>query len=535
MTTPAARFTLRQLPLPAKLVVSAFLLAVGVGYTSAMVQLHMQHGERDGTHLPTPNDVVAVFAGKVWKTDGDPQMKSRLEQIIIGPSTGGINSRNMAPAFFADDEADYRKQAADPARKPRLDAEREGERGAVVAWANAPDEARQKAYDANEFVLPPDRAKAPVSDAYLNKAKPGTVLIKYILRDRCARCHQPGGDKGDVPLTTYRELAKYLSNEVPVPEGGGWVDSGRKMSLEKLTQSTHAHLLSFAVLFGLTGLAFAFTGFPGYVRGFFGPLVLVAQFADVSCWWLARLPENGPYFALCIIGTGMAVGVGLGVQIVGSLFSMYGPKGKAVLAAMYLLAGGVGVLLYVNVVGPHLEDEKKAKAAKAAEKKPAEQGNGAGPATGPSRLERLLTGEYNPKGPFNGKKDGGMVRAFFNKDDAFGDEQVEARKGDQGAVLAWLKADPAARKAAYEADRFPLPAELVGKPLTAEFFADAKAVKVKSLFAARCATCHNPDGDQGKYPLTSFEQIEKYLKPEPAAPANGEAGKAAEPIPPAEE
>ena len=34
-----------------------------------------------------------------------------------------------------------------------------------------------------------------------------------------------------------------------VPEGGGWVDSGRQISLEKLTQSTHAHLLSFAVLF----------------------------------------------------------------------------------------------------------------------------------------------------------------------------------------------------------------------------------------------------------------------------------------------
>ena len=50
---PAPRFTLRQLPLPAKLVLSTFLLAVGVGYTSAMVQLHMQHGDRDGKPLPT--------------------------------------------------------------------------------------------------------------------------------------------------------------------------------------------------------------------------------------------------------------------------------------------------------------------------------------------------------------------------------------------------------------------------------------------------------------------------------------------------
>lgn len=525
MDSPAARFTLRQLPLPAKLVVTTFLLAVGVGYTSAMVQLHMQHGERDGSHLPTPNDVRAVFAGKVWRTDGEPRVMSRLEQLISGSPVGSASGTNMTPAFFADDEADYKKIVKEqPDRKARLDAERDGERRAVIAWANAPDEARQKAYADNEFALPPDRAGEPVSDAYVIKAKPGTVQIKYILRDRCARCHQPGGDKGDIPLTTYPELAKFLSNEVAVPPGGGWVDSGRKVSLEKLTQSTHAHLLSFAMLFALTGLAFAFTSYPGIVRGFLGPLVLVAQFADVSLWWLARLPEWGPYLALGIIGTGMAVGLGLAAQIVLTVFNLYGPKGKAVLLALFLAAGGVGGLLYVNVVGPHLEAEKKAKTDKAeeakkkadeAKAKPAAKGVDAPPpAAGPSRLERLVTGEYNPKGSFSGKKDGGMVRAFFNKDDTFEDDQVEARKGEQAVVLAWLRADPAARKAAYEADKFPLPADRAGKPLTAEFFADAKAVKVKSLFNARCATCHGPGGDKYEdIPLDTYERIEKYLKP----------------------
>src|SRR6478735_5099482 len=92
------RFTLRQLPLPAKLVLSTFLLAVGVGYTSAMVQLHMHHSDRDGTTLPTPANVVAVFAGKVWKTKDDAAepLPCRLELVVMGNKDGGFNSNNMA-------------------------------------------------------------------------------------------------------------------------------------------------------------------------------------------------------------------------------------------------------------------------------------------------------------------------------------------------------------------------------------------------------------------------------------------------------
>jgi len=554
--TPPARFTLRQLPLPAKLVLSCFLLSVGLGYSSAMVQLHMQHSDRDGTKLPTVQNVIAVFSGKIWRNSNEdaPRVVSKLEAMLSGSPKGGLTSVNMTPAFFGMDEADYKKIAREqPERVPQLDAERDGERRAVIAWANAPPEAREKAYKENAFPLPKELAGKPVSGAYTDKAPPGAVLIKNILRDRCARCHSPGNEKGDVPLTTYEEVAKFMPVTVAVPPGGGYVDSGKQISLEKLTQSTHAHLLSFAVLFALTGLTFAFTSYPAVVRGFIGPVVLVAQMADVSCWWLARLPETGPYFAMAIIGTGAVVGAGLTLQILLSLFNMYGPKGKVVLAGLLLIAAGAGGLAYLNVIDPYLKDEKDKAAAKAEAGKraaPATDGkkgseppvknqvvNGKGainppPQLGPPRLERALAGKWNPNGPWakNGNvPPGGMIRAFFDKDSDFKDVMkdkdknpqarkafealVAEREGELAALRAWVKAAPDARKKAFEDDKFPLPAEMKDKPMTADFVADStRAVKIKTLMETRCMSCH---GGDVKVNLETYESLEKYLKPEP--------------------
>src|SRR5262249_58447382 len=96
-----------------------------------------------------------------------------------------------------------------------------------------------------------------------------------------------------------------------------------------------------ALLWAATGLIFAFTSYPGIVRGTLAPLVLVAQVADVACWWLARLdPPAGAYFAIAILGTGAVVGVGLALQIVLRLCNMYGPHGKAGVVLLFL-AGAV--------------------------------------------------------------------------------------------------------------------------------------------------------------------------------------------------
>ena len=510
--TDTPRFTLRDLPLPAKLVVTVFLLSVGVGYFSALVQIHFQHSDKNGEAMPTPANVVAVFAGKKWDAGGGPAPVSRLESLVSGPKTGALTSSNMTPAFFDKDEA-YKQEIK---KRPRaeVDAEREAERLAVVAWSKLAPDARKAAYDA-------DRAEGP---EFGGKA----VKIKTILKARCETCHAAGGDKSDIPLDTYDALDKLMKVGAAAPPGGGWVDSGKQIGLVKLTQSTHAHLLSFSMLFSLTGLVFAFTSYPTVARCVLSPLVLLAQVADVSCWWLARLDAPyGPYFAYCILGTGGVVGMGLAAQIVLSVFAMYGRKGKVGVLLVFLVGGAVGGLVMLKVVKPYLDKEKADAAAQPAPKpaeKPADP-----PAVGAGVWgQKLLTGQFKPGGVWNGKAEGGMVRAFFDKDQDFRDALKEKapelptlqaeRETERALAEAWFGLPDDARKRAYAADSLPIPAALADKPLTAKYKAGA-AAKVKTLLADRCVVCHSPGGERESNPLETYEQFQKYFGPPPATKA----------------
>jgi mono/diheme cytochrome c family protein len=558
MTEPAGRFTLRNLPLPAKLVLTVFLLTVGLGYSSAMVQLHFQHTKADGRPMPMVEDVVEVFAGKK-KVDPNapapPLPLSKLEKLISGPLSGAPfnGAGSMAPAFFEKDPStgpgnyrtqirgpDGRRGDPDPALKTTVDAQREGERKVLQLWINTPDEQRRAAYEQDRFV-PPEGSIPIISREFRDQDR--GFKVRSIFNNRCVGCHGPGGAQETLPLETYDQIAKYLEVPPAPPTGGTWCPSDRQISKEKLAQSTHAHLLSFAMLFSLTGLIFAFTSYPASVRAILGPLVLLAQVADVSCWWLARLDGPGPYFAMCIIGTGGVVGLGLIAQIVLSTFNMYGPRGKLVVGGIFAAGLILGGLAYVTVIKPQLEEERR----KADERRQAEtprpnetprpdpvpKGKSPDKKTpvvmGPSRMEKVLTGQFVPGGPW-GAEPGGMVRAFFDKDTEFRDlmkendpkllERVRAeREGERAVVLAWVRSDPAARKRAFEDNKFELPTGLQGKPITAAYQWDDRAVRVKELFADRCVKCHTEGSKAPSF--ETFDSISKFLEPEPvAAPAD---------------
>jgi len=380
--SPTSRYTLRDLPLPAKLVVTAFLISVGLGYLWAMAQIHFKHASL-GNPMPTTEDLVSRFSGVPWPIEPKPipneeeaakqadranavgvqvpavkiktivdtrctwchgpdgeksempltkydeiakylmknpeNPKGHLHTVLTG-SPKNWNRKSMVKAFKEksqdwDDMTSDQRTAAGP--------KREAERLAMIAWVEAG--APQAQYEANAFPLPSEFQLKDLPEA-LNATAP--------------------------PLAPATEAAEPKAADK-------WKEAKkRQISVEALTQSTHAHLLSFSMLWALTGLAFAFTSYSYRVRCILSPLVLVVQVVDIACWWLARLDGSGPYFAIAIVATGGIVALGLGGQITLSLFNMYEKKGKMILAMLFLIGAGLFGLTYVKVIAPQLQAEK---------------------------------------------------------------------------------------------------------------------------------------------------------------------------------
>jgi hypothetical protein len=353
-------YSLRDLPVPAKLVVTCFMLFVGLGYFSAMVQLHMQHSSKNGEPLPSPGDVVEIFAGWRPATDADKQgPKSKLQVLVTAPSNLPWNgSGSMAAAFFERDDDAYKEMKkdkdADPAAFKKLHAEREGEQLALASWLDLEPAAMKKAYDTGFAMTAEIKAKTITKEMLKDE---NTIDVKKIMTDRCARCHSAGSDQEKYALETFEQIMKYAAKQ-KVEIVNGMVRSPRQVGLEKLTQSTHAHLLSFAMLFSLTGFVFAFTSYPLFVRCILAPIVVCAQIADVSCWWLARVDGVGIAFAQAILVTGTVVGLGLLLQIVLSLWNMFAKGGRVVIVFLFLLGGLGFAALFTQAIQPGLDAEK---------------------------------------------------------------------------------------------------------------------------------------------------------------------------------
>lgn len=346
--TQPRRFVLRDLPVVPRVVLAIFLMSVGFGYFSALVQLHFQ-GASAGRLLPSASDAVTIYNGR-------PQL-SQLERVLTADESRPFNgSGSMKPAFF-DRSAGWKKHIKALAKEKKLTLEKaeadlreqhNGERLAVLAWIR--DGAPQKAYDDNRFPIPANLVDHPITPQFEQKSSdgkaPATVMIRDIFQVRCARCHSEGqgGPAAQFPLDTYEQIHDYCEVET----------AGPGMSLTKLAETTHVHLLSFSMLYGLTGLIFAFTTYPVLVRLIISPLALLAQLVDISCWWLGRAD---PRFAQAIVITGGIVGASLFVQIVGSLFNMFGKTGKVVLILLILAGGFGGYVVKQRVIDPYIHAE----------------------------------------------------------------------------------------------------------------------------------------------------------------------------------
>jgi len=198
---PTSRsFTLRELPLAARLTLALFLISVGIGYMSALVQLHFQHAS-PGALLPTPDDAVRVFFGQT----GD-KPKSKIEQLLPELDQGPFNGSGQMTSAFTKRSEDLKKASRertkilakkektnpnDPVIQETAEAEvrkeRDLERLTLLAWIHAG--ANEKEYNDDAFPLPAELADRPLTSNYLvaedgKVAEPRMAKIKSILQDR---------------------------------------------------------------------------------------------------------------------------------------------------------------------------------------------------------------------------------------------------------------------------------------------------------------------------------------------------------------
>lgn len=334
-------FHLRQLPLPARLTLTLFMIALGFGYLAGLVQMHFSHA-KSGTLLPTEQDVIDIFHGSTGPA------VSKLERLLEAPEDAPFNGNGSMRAAFTTKASGWKK---DIKERPEAEVrkEREGERLALLEYIRAGAPEADWTNDAR--AIPDSLKDQPLTPDFVGEEEGKKFIrIKSLFEARCTRCHEPSGgfDKkaAAYPLETHEQIARYSTTTASVG-----------MSLEKRAMFTHAHFLSFAMIYGVAGLVFSLTSYPGLLRLFLAPLPLLAQLVEMAAWWLVILD---PLWGQVIMVAGAVVGVGLALQILLTVFNLFGWKGRAVLLLLLLVTLGGSWQVKVKWIDPYLATKQPA-------------------------------------------------------------------------------------------------------------------------------------------------------------------------------
>jgi len=109
--------------------------------------------------------------------------------------------------------------------------------------------------------------------------------------ESCGACHAAGGEKKDLPFTTWAEVRSVTTYGAPTPLG-------------PLLITAHNHLFGFSVLALLLSLGLCFTRVRGVARGL---LILGASGGaalDVAGWFLTR-QWGSPFHLMVMTGGGL--------------------------------------------------------------------------------------------------------------------------------------------------------------------------------------------------------------------------------------
>ncbi len=273
---------LPKLPLPAKLLITLFVLIIGPGYLFGTANILYKHQDADGEPGLTINDLKATFHGLTRTYKPEDKVTVNSEMLIQVHPDGEMR--------------EYLEEGGEPAIR------------GLITWLE------QEAKEA-------DFAKEGL-------VQEGDPSAQAIITAHCVECHNAdGGDNEDLPFAdTADEEAQFKlvdvasKAEINREESGEVTQEFKPTGTSRLIHITHVHILSMPVFTFIVGCLFLMTGVSDKLKLLIGPLPMLAVMLDIGGWWLARWIEP---FIYVIGAAGGLFGTMYALQILCILGSLW--------------------------------------------------------------------------------------------------------------------------------------------------------------------------------------------------------------------
>ncbi len=278
-TDPLSRWSgiLPTLPVGVRVMLTAFLAIIGIGYLVAVLNIFYSHQHADGQPGVTLDDLRATYSGIEVRAGASEAVPSRMLTMLRGPM-------------------------------------------------------RQYASSEQHFEVLEGWLKAGASEAAMEEGEGRTTPRRVLLLD-CMRCHaQSTGSEiarqspfGPDDFTLdYTMLGRYLTAADSAT--GETVRAAPQYTVERLILVSHQHMQAIPMFTLVVGVLFLLTRLPAGMRSAIAPLPMLALVLDFSGWWLARVAEP---FVYAIAAAGGIFGLVFGFQLLAVVIDLWRPARRA--------------------------------------------------------------------------------------------------------------------------------------------------------------------------------------------------------------
>lgn len=263
-------------PAGVRVMLTAFVGMIGVGYLFAIANIYHQHQMADGEAGLSLNDLRAAYSGLTIRRTNETTIPSRMLTML-----------RTSMREYVDDDADF---------------------NVLESWL-----------------------KAGGSEAGLTEGEKRRTPERVLILN-CLRCHAEDSNTeishkspfGPDELTVdYSMIKEFVAVETSVNRD--IVEVPPQLTIPRLVLVTHAHMLAIPVFTLIIGGLFAGARFPKRLQSWLTPLPMLALILDFSGWWLAR-SISGAVFV--IAGAGAIFGLVFGLQIIVVVLDLWrsGPR-----------------------------------------------------------------------------------------------------------------------------------------------------------------------------------------------------------------